>query len=66
MIASVLPLSISQSWGREVLIPKERKLAESVDLKVAKSLVHYWDSSLECQEKKYYILKETINSYGFV
>lgn len=51
--------------ARDALMLSERILKESVDLKIAKAVVHYVEISLEAQEKKYAILKNTIDKFGF-
>lgn len=51
--------------AREALMLNERILKASVELKIAKAVVHYVEISLEAQEKKYSILRDTINNFGF-
>lgn len=51
--------------SRESLLLNERILKESVELKIAKAVVHYVDISIEAQEKKYSLLRDTIHNYGF-
>jgi len=50
--------------ARDALILNERILKESVDLKIAKAIVHYVEISLEAQEKKHALLRHTISKYG--
>lgn len=51
--------------SRDALILNERILKASVELKIAKAVVHYVEISVEAQEKKYSILRNTINNFGF-
>lgn len=56
----------ANQYSHDALILSERILKESVDLKIAKAVVHYVDISLEAQEKKSTLLRNTINNFGFV
>lgn len=55
----------ANQYARDALMLSERILKESVDLKIAKAVVHYVEISLEAQEKKYSVLRDTINNFGF-
>lgn len=56
----------ANQYARDALMLSERILKETVDLKIAKAVVHYVEISLEAQEKKYSLLRNTINTFGFV
>lgn len=48
--------------SREAMILNERILKESVDIKIAKAVVHYIEISLEAQEKKFILLRDHRNA----
>lgn len=52
-------------FSKEALLLNEKILKESVDLKIAKSLVQYVEISLEAQEEKCAVLREAVNTFGF-
>lgn len=54
----------ANQFSREALKLNEKILKESVDLKIAKALVHYVDISIEAQEKKFIVLKKTTKEFG--
>lgn len=56
----------ANQYAKDALMLSEKILKETVDLKIAKAVVHYVEISLEAQEKKYSLLRNAINNFGFV
>lgn len=56
----------ANQYARDALMLSEKILKETVDLKIAKAVVHYVEISLEAQDKKYSLLRNAINNFGFV
>lgn len=54
----------ANQFSRDSLKLNEKILKESVDLKIAKSVVHYVDISIEAQEKKFVALRKAIDEFG--
>lgn len=57
------PERLANQYSREALELSERILSVSVDLKIARSMVQFVEISLEAQEKKYSILRNTMDKY---
>lgn len=54
----------ADNYSKEALLLNERILKESVDLKMAKSIVQYIEISLEAQEEKCAVLREALSTFG--
>lgn len=53
----------ASDYAKDAHILNGKILKESVDLKIAKAVVHYIEISLEAQEKKFAVMKNAIDSF---